>query len=405
MTIKPARLLADILELADLTEDAHGAQRLCWTSKWEEARVWLASKASEAGLTSENDEAGNQWLTLPGISEETIIIGSHLDSVQNGGRFDGPLGVLAGLEIARALAETGKPTKTVRVVSFAEEEGVQFGRSLLGSGAVAGTLSLQETSKLTSLAGEHIETVLNRFGASIHKFGDAKRFLANAKCYLELHIEQGPVLERIDKALAAVTGTYGADRYQVTFIGREDHIAACPMEDRRDALIAAARTILLVRETALNRGGVGSVPRCDILPNATTTIAQRASLIVEHGHENAASMREIGIQVRQEIREIAKQEGLEVEMVDLWRTEPTPFDPHLVELMSQAVAETLGERVQLPSGPSHDAVEIAATGIPTAMLFARSRGGISHSPTEHTDDDDIIKALEALNHVVLGLMQ
>ena len=405
MTINPDRVLRDLDELAQLTGNAGGAQRLCWTPTWEKARIWLRDKAAEIGMQSENDEAGNQWLTLPGESDETIIVGSHLDSVRDGGKYDGALGVLAGLEIGRTLAETGKrPSKTFRVASFADEEGVQFGRSLIGSGAVAKTLRLEDIRKLRSLKGESVEELINAYGASIEKFERTGRWLKNARAYVELHIEQGPVLERLGKPLAAVSGTYGADRYQATFSGRLDHIAASPMIGRKDALVTAARVITLVRDTALRLGGVGSVGRCEVAPNFTTTVAEGSSIIIEHGHDDLEVLQRTGRTVRNAIRQIAAEEGVEVRLDDLWSTPPVRFDPALVSIFEEVVGNQQGKSVTIPSGPLHDAAEVAAAGIPTAMLFVRSRDGISHSPAEFTDNDDIRQAVIALNSVVERLI-
>src|SRR5438067_6151120 len=218
MGLDPMRTVAELEELRDLTGDEKGAQRVAWTDTWETAREWLRGKVGPTGAVDEIDEAGNQWFTLPGASGEALLIGGHIDSVPNGGWLDGSLNLVAGLEVLRRIAEDGTPPLTVRLVNWADEEGARFGRSLFGSSAAAGSMSDQdELRERRDADGIALPDALAEHGVGLDRALEARGQLDSAAAYLELHIEQGPVLESLDLPLGVVLGTFGVERHQVTF--------------------------------------------------------------------------------------------------------------------------------------------------------------------------------------------
>src|SRR6266487_2650852 len=240
MPLDPRRTVAELKELRELTGNEDGAQRVAWTDTWETARAWLREKLGGLPLKHEIDEAGNQWWTLRGASERAVLIGGHIDSVPNGGWLDGALNVVAGVEVVRRLAEDGEPAATVRLVDWADEEGARFGRSLFGSSAAAGSMADQEELRQRRDAdGVALPDALREHGVDLDRALDARKQLQSAAAYLELHIEQGPVLESLDLPLGVVLGTFGVERHLVTFRGQAAHAGSTPMDKRRDALAGA----------------------------------------------------------------------------------------------------------------------------------------------------------------------
>src|SRR5918995_909058 len=253
--VDPARTVAELKELRELTADEHGAQRVAWTDTWLKAREWFASKLDGLPVEHHYDSAGNNWVTLPGDSERALILGGHLDSVPNGGWLDGCLNVIAGAEVLRRIAEEGESPLTVRLVSWADEEGARFGRSLFGSSAAAGSMADQdELRALTDADGVSLPDAISAFGVDLDSALDARSELGNAAAYLELHIEQGPVLESMDLPLGAVLGTFGVERHRITWRGQAAHAGSTPMDKRRDALAGAAKLALEIRDVAARTG-------------------------------------------------------------------------------------------------------------------------------------------------------
>src|SRR6184192_476407 len=256
MALSPGRVVEELKELRELTEDENGAQRVAWTDTWERARGWLREKLSGLPLEHEIDEAGNQWWTLRGASERAVLIGGHIDSVPNGGWLDGALNVVAGVEVVRRLAEEEEPAATVRLVDWADEEGARFGRSLFGSSAAAGSMRDQEElAALKDRDGTALPDALRAHGVELDNALAAHAQLEHAVAYLELHIEQGPVLESMDLPLGVVLGTFGVERHQVTFRGQAAHAGSTPMDKRRDALAGAAKLALYIRDIPRDVGG------------------------------------------------------------------------------------------------------------------------------------------------------
>src|SRR2546421_5719123 len=251
MPLSPSRTVADLRELQELTGDENGAQRVAWTDMWERAREWLRGKLAGAGAEEKIDAAGNQWFTLSGGSDRALLLGGHIDSVPNGGWLDGCLNVMAGAEVLRRIAEDGEPPLTVRLVNWADEEGARFGRSLFGSSAAAGSMADQdELRKLSDADGVPLPDAIGAYGVDLDRALEARRQLEGAAAYLELHIEQGPVLESMGLPLGVVLGTFGVERSRITWTGQAAHAGSTPMAERRDALAGAPEGEHALRERA-----------------------------------------------------------------------------------------------------------------------------------------------------------
>jgi N-carbamoyl-L-amino-acid hydrolase len=405
MAVEPNRMLGDLRALAELTGTEQGAQRVAWTETWAKAREWERGLLAELPVTVEVDEAGNQWATLQGDSPETLIIGSHIDSVPDGGWLDGCLGVLSALEVLRGVAATGRPPLTVKLVDWADEEGARFGQSLVGSAAAAGTLDPDGLRELRDAEGVSAPEAMAAHGVELDTMLNARNRLDHAISYIELHIEQGPVLEARDLPLGVVTGTYGTERWAVRFVGQAAHSGSTPMDQRRDALSAAARLALDVRELARTRGGVGTVGRIAAEPGIPTAVAGVATMLVDQRHEQADVLAEVRAEAERLSRSIAAEEKVEVGWSPLFRIAPIPFDGQLIESAAAIVADLQGSDMRLPSGPLHDAARVAEAGVPTVMLFVRSKRGLSHTREEDTDEADLALALQALDRLVNGVLE
>jgi hydantoinase/carbamoylase family amidase len=393
------RVVRLLRQLAALTSDAVGAQRVAWTETWHRAREFLVSQLDgiPAGITT--DPAGNLWARLPGQRAETVVLGSHLDSVPGGGWLDGAYGVMCAVEVLRILSSGGPPPCSIAVVDWADEEGARFGRSLFGSAAAVGTLDVPAVRGLADRDSQRLEEVLAGCGVDIDQLDLARRGLDGAAAYLEAHIEQGPVLERDGLAVGAVLGTAGVERHRVTFRGQTAHSGATPMNIRRDAVLAAASTALAVRESAIRREGVGTVGSVHVRPDIPTAVAGEAVLLVDQRHQDAGALRAMLEDARQAADAAAAAEGCTVTWETIFSIEPRLFDPRLVAIARGACRDLTGHDKALPSGALHDATEIARV-VPTAMIFVSSRGGISHSPEEDTPEEHLKLGLEVYYRTV-----
>jgi N-carbamoyl-L-amino-acid hydrolase len=402
MPLDPARTVADLRELRELTADENGAQRVAWTETWERARRWLADKLEGTGAREEIDEAGNQWFTLPGASDRALLIGGHIDSVPNGGWLDGALNVMAGVEVLRRIAEEGEPPVTVRLVNWADEEGARFGRSLFGSSAAAGSMADQdELRKLRDADGVSLPDAVGAYGVDLDRALDARRQLESAAAYLELHIEQGPVLESMDLPLGVVLGTFGVERSRFTFRGQAAHAGSTPMDQRRDALAGAAKLELEIREIA-RRTGDGAV--CTMggvvtKPGIVTSVVETAECLLDQRHLDATKLAEMLSNAQAASRRFAEEENVEVEWERIWSIEPILFDDALIELADESVREVAGTAHRLPSGPLHDAAEVSRADVPTVMLFVQSLRGLSHTKVEDTKPEHLELSVRALDRL------
>jgi N-carbamoyl-L-amino-acid hydrolase len=402
MPLDPARTLAELRELRELTEDENGAQRVAWTDTWEQAREWLRGKVTGTRAEEEVDAAGNQWFTLRGRSDRALLIGGHIDSVPNGGWLDGALNVVAGVEVLRRLAEEGTPPLTIRLVNWADEEGARFGRSLFGSSAAAGSMADQEELRArVDAGGTALPDAVAAHGVDLDRALDARSQLESAAAYLELHIEQGPVLESLDLPLGVVLGTFGVERHSITFRGQAAHAGSTPMDQRRDALAGAARLELEIREIAGRTGGGAVCTMGGVVtkPGIVTSVVETAECLLDQRHLDAAALASMLDGAKQASERIAQEEKLEVEWQRIWNIDPILFDDALIELADEATRETAGTSHRLPSGPLHDAAEVARAGIPTVMLFVQSLRGLSHTKLEDTKPEHLELAVRALDRL------
>lgn len=397
VNVNPARVVQALNELRTLTGDHNGAQRVAWTPTWTKARTWFRAKLAELPVETHQDEAGNLWTTLPGKSPKALLIGGHLDSVPNGGWLDGCLNVLAGLEVLRRLAAAGEPPVTVRLVDWADEEGARFGHSLLGSSAVGGILDAEKAAALRDSAGLRLGDVLLEHGVTIANAHTAAKELANAAAYLELHIEQGPVLESLDLPLGAVIGTFGVERHSIHYAGQAAHAGSTPMHQRRDALGAAAKLALEIRTIAKRNGGVCTCGRLAVQPNIPTAIVGDCEITLDQRHIDGTGLATMLQEAQQASARFAAEEGVSEAWRHLWRIDPIPFHPTLIDLCEEAIVESCGVAHRLPSGPLHDAAPVARSGIPTVMLFVQSLRGLSHAKEEDTKVEHIELSVVALD--------
>jgi N-carbamoyl-L-amino-acid hydrolase len=402
MPLDPSRTVAELRELRELTGDENGAQRVAWTDTWERAREWLRGKLAETGAEEEIDEAGNQWFTLRGASDKALLLGGHIDSVPNGGWLDGALNVVAAVEVVRRVAEEGQPPVTVRLVNWADEEGARFGRSLFGSSAASGSMTDQnELRQRKDANGVALPDALREHDVDLDRAIDARKQLENAAAYLELHIEQGPVLESLDLPLGVVLGTYGVERHQVTWRGQAAHAGSTPMDKRRDALAGAAKLALEIRPIAarVGDGAVCTSGGVVTKPGIVTSVVETAEQLLDQRHLDATKLAELLSQAQAASKRFAEEENIDVEWERIWNIEPILFDDELVELADESIREVAGTSHRLPSGPLHDAAEVARAGIPTVMLFVQSLRGLSHTKLEDTKPEHLELSVQALDRL------
>ena len=402
MALDPARTLEELRELQRLTGDDDGAQRVAWTDTWETARSWLGARLTGLPVVEEIDEAGNQWFTLRGRSDRALLIGGHIDSVPNGGWLDGCLNVLAGVEVLRRLAEAGEPAVTVRLVNWADEEGARFGRSLFGSSAAAGSMADQaELKDRTDANGVRLEDALREHGVDVDRAADSRSQLENAAAYLELHIEQGPVLESLGLPLGVVLGTFGVERHMITWQGQAAHAGSTPMDRRRDALAGAAKLALAIRDIAreVGDGAVCTSGNVVCKPGIVTSVVETAEQLLDQRHLDASKLARMLKLAREAAGRFAEEEDVEVSWQRIWGIEPILFDEALVELADEAVREVAGQSHRLPSGPLHDAAEVSRAGVPTVMVFVQSLRGLSHTKVEDTKPEHLELSVQALDRL------
>ena len=399
-----SRVIADLRELAARTSTPDGAQRLAWGPVWRDARAWFKTKVDELGLQVTTDSAGNNWVTLAGASPRTVILAGHLDSVPNGGWLDGCLGVLASLEALRAHA--GRPPVTLKLVDWADEEGARFGRSLLGSSAAAGSLKIDEVRDLKDRQGTHLVDALAENGVSLDRMGDAHSELKkiDARAYLELHIEQGPVLESMNKPTGVVLGTFGVERHMLRFTGQAAHSGSTPIPMRRDAFLAAAETALACREIARRHSKPGAGVVCtvgvvNVEPKIVTAVPGVCEISLDQRALDAGVLAAMYRDAQEAAARIASANNVQVTWTHIWRIDPRPFNPGLLKLCEEAVREETGDAPKLPSGPLHDAAEMVPH-MPVVMMFAYSSNGLSHCKEEDTPEPHLEKTIRAYLRLV-----
>ena len=394
--------MAELKELRELTGDENGAQRVAWTETWERAREWLRDLVASTSAEETIDAAGNQWFTLPGESERAVLIGGHIDSVPNGGWLDGSLNVVAGVEVLRRIASDGKPPVTVRLVNWADEEGARFGRSLFGSSAAAGSMADQdELRQLADREGIALPDALTAHGVDLDTALDARSELESAAAYLELHIEQGPVLESLGLPLGVVLGTFGVERHRITWHGQAAHAGSTPMDKRRDALAGAAKLALEIRDIARRTGGGAVCTSGGVVckPGIVTSVVETAEQLLDQRDLNAQRLAAMLAEAKAASERFAAEESLEVDWERIWSIEPILFDETLIGFCEEAIRDVAGNTYRLPSGPLHDAAEVSRAGIPTVMLFVQSLRGLSHTKLEDTREEHLELAVSALDRL------
>ncbi len=395
--LNPKRTVAELKELRALTGDDNGAQRVAFSPTWLKAREFLHSKVAALPVEIHNDAAGNTWFTLRGESEKCLLIGGHFDSVPNGGWLDGCLNVLAGVEILRRINAqyNGMPPVTVRLVDWCDEEGARFGKSLFGSSACSGNLDMNEARSLVDKQGVKLPDALKNVGIDFERVKESGRELQNAAAYLELHIEQGPVLLDLDLPLGAVLGTFGVERHAITFHGQAAHSGSTPMNRRKDAFLAAGKMsseIYQIAERSKGNdgaGGVCTIGSCTTKPGIVTSVVEECRITLDQRHLDGAALAKMFQEAKAASEKFAKEGNVKVSWERLWQIDPRPFNDDLIALCDEAIRETYGKSHRLPSGPLHDAAEVAAAGVPTVMMFVQSLHGISHNKIEDTKEEHL----------------
>ena len=389
-------------ELRSLTGNDDGAQRVAWSETWAAARAWLAEGLSDLPLDVERDQAGNDWYTLRGDSVRAVLLGGHMDSVPNGGWLDGCLNVLAAAEVLRRIAEEGTPPVTVRLVDWADEEGARFGRSLFGSSAASGSMADQkELRALVDRDGVSLPDAIGAFGIDLDRALEARTRLDDAAAYLELHIEQGPVLESLGLPLGAVLGTFGVERWRITWTGQAAHSGSTPMDQRRDALAGAAKLALAIRDIARETGDGAVCTSGDVScrPGIVTSVVETAEQLLDQRHLDTGKLAAMLARAQELSRQFADEERIEVAWERLWNIEPILFDETLIGFADEAITEVAGSSHKLPSGPLHDAAEVSRAGVPTVMLFVQSLRGLSHTRLEDTKPEHLELSVAALDRL------
>jgi allantoate deiminase len=388
--------------LAAYSEEAGRLTRRFGTLALAEAAEAVAAWMREAGLSVRRDAIGNVIGRSEGAEPgaPALMLGSHLDTVPDAGRWDGALGVLAGIEVAgRLRGRAGELPFALEVVAFADEEGSRFGTAFLGSSALAGSFD-QSSLRRTDADEVTLEEAIRGFGGDPAGLDDAKREPGSLIGYAELHIEQGPALEALDIPLGVVSGISGQTRAAVRFTGTPGHAGTVPMELRRDALAAAAELVVAVETLARDTPGVvATVGNIEALPGAANVIAGRAELVVDVRHpEDVDRIWTVG-RLRERAEEIAARRGIACEWEPLHEQAAVRCDPGLTGRMFQALEDVGVEPNSLTSGAGHDAATMAQVA-PVAMLFVRCAGGVSHHPDESVDEADAALAVDALTRFV-----
>jgi len=405
--LQPKRTVAELKELRALTGDDDGAQRVAFTRTWEKAREFLREKLTALPVETHTDAAGNLWFTLKGESEKALLIGGHIDSVPNGGWLDGCLNVMAGVEILRRIHDEydGRPPVTVRLVDWADEEGARFGKSLFGSSAFSGNLDLDEARVLKDRDGIALPDAIAVHGIDFENVKAAGVESVNAAAYLELHIEQGPVLLDLDLPLGVVLGTCGVERHAITFHGQAAHSGSTPMSRRKDAFLAAAKMAPEIYEITGRHGGVCTIGSCTTKPGIVTSVVEECRITLDQRHLDAASLAAMLAEAKAASERFASEGNVTVTWERIWQIEPVPFHDELIGFCDQSILETCGVSHRLPSGPLHDAAEVSRAGIPTVMMFVQSLHGISHNKIEDTREDHLEQCVVAFDRLARKTME
>jgi N-carbamoyl-L-amino-acid hydrolase len=405
-SVQPKRTVEELKDLRSFTADEDGAQRVAFTPTWAESRKWLRSKLEALPLEIHQDEAANLWATMEGESDQALLIGGHMDSVPNGGWLDGCLNTLAGVEILRRLTDEygGKPPVTVRLVDWADEEGARFGKSLFGSSAASGFLDMDEARGLVDKDGIALPEAVKEYGVDFERVLESGKEFANAAAYLELHIEQGPVLLDLELPLGVVLGTFGVERHAISFSGQAAHSGSTPMDRRRDAFLAAGKMSQEIYGITDRNGGVCTIGSCITKPGIVTSVVEECLITLDQRHLDGAALAQMLAEAKGASERFAEEGNVGVSWSRLWQIDPVLFDPGLIDLCDEAIKETCGVSHRLPSGPLHDAAEVARAGVPTVMMFLQSLHGISHNKIEDSEEEHIELSVVAMDKLASKTM-
>ncbi len=407
--INKDRLLRDLNAVSRIGLGEGGSvTRLVFSVHELRSRQLLVHLMNQAGLDVRVDAAGNIFGRLSGGREgPAVLAGSHLDSVVQGGRYDGPVGVIGALEAVRTIKESGVPLPVpLESVCFVGEESSRFGFATLGSSLVAGDVTMDDFANAVDAGGTRLEDVLSSLGIYRDNLASLRRDPKTVKAYLELHIEQGPVLESRKKKIGVVTAIAAPSRFRVVFKGRADHSGTTPMEMRKDALVAAGYLITYIDEAcrehaATDKGRVvGTVGAVKVEPGVINAIPGRAELQVDVRSITSASKRKVAGLIRKRARRIARERGVKAEIVTIRDEEPVPMHPGMIALIRGMCEERQVPFEVMPSGAGHDAMQMARI-TPTGMIFIPSTNGVSHNPTEWTDPEDICLGTQLLVEALL----
>jgi beta-ureidopropionase / N-carbamoyl-L-amino-acid hydrolase len=400
-----SRFRQDWTALSGFTDPAQpGWTRRAFSGPYRQARAWLQERMEEAGLRAGLDAAANLVGRSPGRQAglRPVIIGSHTDTVAGGGRFDGVVGVLAGIEVARALRDAGLLLRhPLEVIDFLAEEPNDFGLSMVGSRAIAGTLDDAALAR-QDRDGQSLAEAIAAAGGRPAEIRGACRDAGSVAVYLELHIEQGPALERAGRPVGVVTAITGVTRYRVRLQGRADHAGGTPVASRLDALAGAAEVVLAMEQLWLDGAGVGTVGRLDVSPNAINVVPASATMWTDMRSVDSQVLDSRPAAFAAQVRQIAARRGLGAEVDLLSREPPVRTDPEVTAALAEVVSQLGLPCLQLPSYAGHDANQMAKIA-PAGMLFVPSRAGRSHCPEEWTEPADIAAGLRALIAAVLRL--
>jgi len=399
LRIDGKRLWDSLMAMAEIgATPKGGVRRLTLTEVDKRGRDRFRALCEAAGLTVRIDAIGNMFARREGRdpTRKPVLFGSHLDSQPSGGKFDGALGVMAGLEVMRSLNDLGIVTEApVELVNWTDEEGSRFGHSLMGSGVWAGVFGLDHACALTDPEGISVGAALDGIGYR----GDAPAAAFPADAYFELHIEQGPILEREGKTIGIVTGAQAQVWYDAVVTGQDSHAGTTPPSARKDALVCAARIVDLVDRMMRARGedGRGTVGQMVVLPNSRNVIPGEVRFSVEFRHPDETEVERIDAQFPREAGFIARDCGVKLELTRLFRIPAQPFDPDCIALVRQAAAHLGYPAREIVSGAGHDAVYVARH-VPTAMIFTPCKDGLSHNEAEEIQPEEA----EAGGQVLFG---
>jgi N-carbamoyl-L-amino-acid hydrolase len=398
------RLQADLARLAEIGATPNGGvTRLALSDEDRAGRDRLRAWMEEAGLQVRIDDFGNITGRRAGSNDgPALLLASHIDTVRDGGHYDGAYGVLAALAVVRALNDAGITTRRpIEVVSWTNEEGVRFEPAMLCSGAVAGRFAPDYVAGRTDRDGTRFGDELQRIGYA----GSAADRPGPAAAYLELHIEQGPVLEGAGLPVGVVEGIVGITWFDLVISGRADHAGPSPMTLRQDALAAAAQVVAGVEAIAREvDGAVGTVGRLTVEPNSINTIPGRVVMSADFRHPEPPVLETLVAGLEKRIRALAAERRVEISVDRFWTSEPTPFDPAIVDAVAAACEELDLPHQRLWSGAGHDA-KYAQELWPSAMIFVRSQGGLSHSPREYSTPADLEAGANVLLTAALRLTE